>query len=92
LKIDTVCPIYGREDEDGAHLFFKCKLARNVWQLLSLEGDRVVLAALNTPVEALEHILKAKEENKPLMVILLWFLWTERNTVRKKENGEVLTP
>jgi ribonuclease HI len=84
LKIDTVCPICGREEEDGAHLFFKCKLARNVWQLLSFEGDRVVLAALNTPVEALEHILKAKEQNKLLMVILLWFLWTERNIVREE--------
>jgi hypothetical protein len=32
----------------------------------------------------LEHILKAKEEKKLLMVILLWFLWTERNTVREE--------
>jgi hypothetical protein len=36
LKIDTVCPICGREDEDGAHLFFKCKLARNVLRLWNI--------------------------------------------------------
>ena len=46
--------------------------------------NRVVLAALNTPVEALEHILKAKEENKLLMVILLWFLWRRRNTIHEE--------
>ena len=57
-----MCPVCGREEEDGAHLFFKCKLAGNVWQLLSLEGDRVVLANLYTPAEALAYILKVKEE------------------------------
>lgn len=53
MRIDTVCPVCGREEEDGAHLFFKWKLARNVWQLLSLEGDRVALANLSTPAEVM---------------------------------------
>lgn len=78
-----MCPVCGREEEDGAHLFFECKLARNVWQLLSL-GDRVVLANFPTPAEVLAYILDAKEENRPLMVILIWFLWSERNNVREE--------
>jgi hypothetical protein len=28
MKLDVKCPVYGREGEDGGHLFFKCKLAR----------------------------------------------------------------
>jgi hypothetical protein len=28
MNLDVKCPVYGREGEDGGHLFFKCKLAR----------------------------------------------------------------
>jgi hypothetical protein len=31
MKIDTSCVMCGRLDEDGAHLFFKCKGVRHVW-------------------------------------------------------------
>lgn len=30
MKIDTLCVQCGRFDEDGAHLFFKCKQARHI--------------------------------------------------------------
>jgi hypothetical protein len=31
VKIDTKCVMCERHDEDGAHLFFKCKGVRQVW-------------------------------------------------------------
>lgn len=37
MKLDTVCPVCGRQEEDGAHLFFKCKTAKPVWQLMLME-------------------------------------------------------
>jgi len=49
MKIDTRCPICGAQGEDGGHFFFfKCSLAKQVWNMLILEGLRQKLAAQTT--------------------------------------------
>jgi hypothetical protein len=41
MRLDTVCVQSGRLDEDGVHLFFKCKKVRQIWNALQLEHIRV---------------------------------------------------
>lgn len=84
MKIDTVCPVCLRQEEDGAHLFFKCKLARQVWLQLGLENKRADMALLDSPRDVTESILQQKEDTSVKMAITLWFLWTERNNIREE--------
>lgn len=44
IKLNTICPVCCRVDEDGGHLFFKCKTVKQVWRFLNLEEERVILA------------------------------------------------
>jgi hypothetical protein len=37
VKLDTICPICRRLDEDCGHIFFKCKFAKMCWRLLDME-------------------------------------------------------
>ena len=40
LDIDTRCDVCYRFDEDGAHLFFKCKITEERWDTLGLSQKR----------------------------------------------------
>lgn len=60
--LDTRCVLYEQLDEDGGHLFFKCKRVRWVWTELQLEHARIHLAALNSAEQVIEKILKLREE------------------------------
>jgi len=44
MDVDTKCVLCNRQTEDGGHLFFKCKDARKVWEILRLEEHMDVLA------------------------------------------------
>lgn len=37
FKMETICPMCKRFDEDCGHIFFKCKNAREGWRLLQME-------------------------------------------------------
>lgn len=86
MDINTICPVCARDSEDGGHLFFKCK-AKQVWNLLALEGKRKQLARLLTAKEVSSQIVGDKEQIAVLMVIILWFLWSNRNAVREEKRG-----
>lgn len=58
IHIDSNCVACGRVIEDGAHLFFKCKLARQIWRLMNLEEERVWLAEIPNAYGAVEYVLK----------------------------------
>jgi len=38
VKVDTLCPMCKRLDEDCGHLFFKCKYAKLCWRLMNMEA------------------------------------------------------
>ena len=38
MHIDIKCPVCGCIGEDGGHLIFKCKLAKQLWRLLRPTG------------------------------------------------------
>jgi hypothetical protein len=87
MEINPHCPVCVRDIEDGGHLFFKCKLAKQVWNLLALEDRRQRLAAQFSAMDAVSIILSEKEEIAILMVITLWSLWTNRNAVQEEGRG-----
>jgi hypothetical protein len=84
MKLDTKCPVCSRLDEDGGHLFFKCKLAKHVWCELKLEKEWDELKDLANARDVVDQIMKGMEERRLLMFITLWTLWSERNTVREE--------
>jgi hypothetical protein len=83
MQIDTLCPVCNRFDEDGSHLFYKCKHVRPVWNLMDLGKEREALSQIQTPKEALEYILSLSEKKKMDCILLMWFWWTERNNIRE---------
>jgi hypothetical protein len=48
MKLDTKCPVCNRLDEDSAHLFMKCKLAKQIWRELKLEKEWASLCGIGT--------------------------------------------
>jgi hypothetical protein len=84
MKIDISCPVCDHKGEDGGHLFFKCHLAKRLWRLLNLEAERNVLANITDATSAVEWVLQQKDPQKEQMVIILWFIWTERNMIREE--------
>jgi len=50
----------GRFDEDGRHLFFKCK--NSLWSELQLEHARAHMASMLSAKGVVDDILKLKEE------------------------------
>jgi hypothetical protein len=64
MKIGPSCPVCGRYDEDGGHLYFKCKIIRQVWHLLDLEEERDILARMSSAKETVEFIPSTKNEKR----------------------------
>ena len=56
-------------NEDGGHLFFKCKLAKQVWRLQHPENVRADLEGLKNARETVELILRTKKEQGLMMVL-----------------------
>ncbi|TVU23480.1 hypothetical protein EJB05_25849, partial [Eragrostis curvula] len=83
MKIETICPVCARYDEDGGDLFFKCKIVRHAWALLNLEEDRRNMAEMRSAKEVTEYILKAIEKKNLMIVFTLWSWWSERNNIRE---------
>jgi len=84
MIIETRCTICDSADEDGGHLFFKCWLAKEVWRNLNLESFRLELVTTVLVKDTVGLILKAKEEQKLLLIITMWYIWQERNIIREK--------
>lgn len=87
MLIDTRCPVCGQMSEDGGHLFFKCKLPKQIWRILNFENERQALAAIPDAYDVVDWILKQQGQKRDFMVIILWFIWTERNNIREEGVG-----
>jgi ribonuclease HI len=85
MDIPTKCVLCNRVDEDGGHLYFKCKEVKLLWRCLGLEDQRVQLSVKNTAIEVIQHILSCSEDKSLLMIIALWSWWKERNKGREGE-------
>lgn len=85
MKLDTICVVCNRLDEDGAHLFLKCKTACKTWDSLGLTSVRELLGAKDSAREVVETIMAMKEDQYSLCCILLWTCWAERNRIQEGE-------
>jgi len=84
MKIDAMCGICGRLDEDGGHLFLKCKEVRPIWRELNLEMVRSDLLLAKSARTMMEKILKLNSKTQLKVVLLLWLWWTKRNKWREE--------
>lgn len=48
MDLDTKCVMCNRLDEDGGHLFLKCKLVKQLWRELNLQKVRLRHAEQNS--------------------------------------------
>jgi ribonuclease HI len=79
MEVDTICPLCLRLNEDGGHLFFKCKMVKQIWRQLLMEKTRIKLSECPNEMLLLESILSLEEEEKILTCCTLWIWWAERN-------------
>lgn len=86
MKIDTRCVVCNRLDEDGAHLFFKCKYMSKVWDCLALSTERDTMSGKQSAREVTEYIMNMNDKKKTLCCTTLWLCWSERNSRREGEH------
>ena len=90
VKLDTICPMCHRLDEDGGHLFLKCKCVRQLWRALDLEEARLLLVNCTSAKHLLEEIWKLDDEQQIEILTLLWVWWSTRNKVSQGECSFIL--
>jgi hypothetical protein len=71
MECDTKCVCCQRLDEDGAHLFLRCKEVKETWNEFKMEEDRLVLCACPDAKEVVNQILNMGEEKGVLIACLL---------------------
>ena len=85
IELDTRCPVCNRLDEDGGHIFLKCKFVKHVWQALDLEQTRMDLLACANAREVVSSVCLLPPKQRSLTAVMLWDWWTYRNKVNAGE-------
>jgi hypothetical protein len=84
-KLETIdtCAICGVEREDTFHTFFRCPMARSLWQAMAEAWPLPDITELeNTDSEWLLRLLDGKTETVRVMILMtLWRIWHCRNEV-----------
>ncbi|KAE8803593.1 hypothetical protein D1007_20544 [Hordeum vulgare] len=81
VELDTRCPVCNRFDEDGGHLFLKCKAVRQIWRSLDLEDTRIAMLSCTSPRQVFDHLWNLQSTRRDTSLILLWEWWNARNKV-----------
>lgn len=79
MEVDTRCPVCARFDEDGSHIFLKCKMIKQIWRILQMEKIREELSICPNAKALIEAVLNMKDDDKLMICCLLWIWWAERN-------------
>jgi hypothetical protein len=79
IECDTLCVCCRRLDEDGAHLFLKCKQVKKIWCQIGLEDVRDHLCTLQTSEAMVQRIHEIDTDKQILLCCTLWRWWTCRN-------------
>ena len=72
--VDLVCPMCHRFNEDGSHLFLRCKPVRALWKALKIDHIRLKLLLCADAKEVIGEILK-QEEHVKLKCVALFSVW-----------------
>jgi len=83
--IDTRCPMCGRLDEDGGHLFLKCKMVKQCWVALNLEQVWLKLILAVSAKDMVRDILAMDEAVQRTVIMFLWCWWDARNKANAGE-------
>lgn len=76
-----------RLDEDGGHLFLKCKFVKQIWRALDLVETRLAVLDLTSPMAVLEHLCSLDDANRDLALVMLWEWWSTRNKINAGERA-----
>uniref|UniRef100_A0A8I7B954 Reverse transcriptase domain-containing protein n=1 Tax=Hordeum vulgare subsp. vulgare TaxID=112509 RepID=A0A8I7B954_HORVV len=87
MKVDTICPVCHRFDEDGAHMLLKCKLVKKLWRELQLEEQRATWANFDDPRQLVESILQLQGPKLLMAISLCWNWWCTRNKINAEKKS-----
>jgi hypothetical protein len=88
IDIDPLCLVCGRLNEDGAHLFLKCKGVKQIWRNMGLEETRHALLLGEGPKGMLTQVFKLEQSKKITCIAVLWEWWKHRNKINA-ENAKL---
>ncbi|XP_073360407.1 uncharacterized protein [Aegilops tauschii subsp. strangulata] len=89
IECDTLCLCCRRLDEDGCHLFIRCKEVKKLWREMQLEDVRLRLCACANARQVVQQIITLREQDEVLVACMLWKWWNQRNKLNK---GEKICP
>ncbi|KAE8813898.1 hypothetical protein D1007_08811 [Hordeum vulgare] len=87
VRVDTICPVCHRFDEDGAHMLLKCKPVKKLWRELQLEEQRSAWAQFEDPRHLVESILQLQGTKLLTAISLCWNWWCTRNKVNAEKKS-----
>jgi hypothetical protein len=90
VELDTVCPMCNRADEDGGHLFLKCKKVKPLWRCLLLEDIRLLLQSAPNPMVMMDMLCALPKDKQTLTIILMWDWWSTRNKLNAEDQERSL--
>ncbi|KAE8810710.1 Threonine dehydratase [Hordeum vulgare] len=85
---DTKCLFCGKAEEDGGHLFIKCKHVKGIWRALEMEQERENLQEITSVHHALDYIWGLSETKRMHILMFWWLWWSNRNKLREGELPE----
>ncbi|XP_073367670.1 uncharacterized protein [Aegilops tauschii subsp. strangulata] len=84
-----------RLDEDGGHIFLRCKAVRQVWRQLDLEEIRLQFLELPNAMAVVQAVCSLSDNTRSQVAVLLWDWWTARKKVnagdKARSTGEVVS-
>ena len=69
------CFLGGRGEEDGRHLFIKCKWVQEVWRQVGMELERSQLECIKGVHAMLDALWELDEMERVLIITLSWSWW-----------------
>ena len=90
VKLDTICPLCNRLDEDSGHLFFKCKWAKECWRRMNLEQVRLDLEKCQSGKDTIRKIWAMQQNLQQQVFVLLWRWWSARNKVNSGGKKDII--
>jgi hypothetical protein len=87
IDCDTLCICCRHLDEDGAHLFCKCKEVQKLWENLGLKDVCDRMAECMTAKAMVDCVLSLLDEERVKVCCLLWRVWTRRNKLNAGETA-----
>jgi hypothetical protein len=81
VDLNTRCPLCNRLDEDGGHVFLRCKKAKTCWLILGLGELWERLLPCTSSRDLLLELWKCSEDAQLKAVTFMWEWWNNRNRV-----------